>query len=53
VKHCGWADRDQVLIEARRSVQCVVHGFLETSAHKSHRYIGRYPDIFEKKSRGL
>jgi len=25
--------------------------FLETSAHKSHRYISRYPEIFEKKSR--
>jgi len=24
---------------------------LETSAHKSHRYISRYPEIFEKKSR--
>jgi len=22
---------------------------LETSAHKSHRYISRYPEIFEKK----
>jgi len=43
--------RDQVLIEARRSMQCVVRGFLETSAHKSHRYISRYPEIFEKKSR--
>jgi len=40
-----------VLIEARRSVQCVVRGFLEMSAHKSHRYISRYPEIFEKKSR--
>ena len=40
-----------MLIEARRSVQCVVRGFLETSAHKSHRYISRYPEIFEKKSR--
>jgi len=38
-----------VLIEARRSVQCVVRGILETSAHKSHRYISRYPEIFEKK----
>jgi len=32
-------------------VQCIVSGFLETSAHKSHRYISRYPEIFEKKSR--
>jgi len=51
VEYCGGgADRDQVLIEARRSVQCVVRGFLETSAHKSHRYTSRYPEIFEKKS---
>ena len=50
--YCGCVDRDQVLIQARRSVQCVVRGFLETSAHKSHRYISRYPEIFEK-SRGL
>jgi len=32
-------------------VRCIVRGFLETSAHKSHRYISRYPEIFEKKSR--
>jgi len=32
-------------------VQCIVHVFLETFAHKSHRYISRYPEIFEKKSR--
>ena len=38
-----------MLIEARRSVQCVVPGFLETSVHKSHRYISRYPEIFGKK----
>jgi len=38
-----------VLIEARRSMQCVVRGFLETSAHKPHRYISRYHEIFEKK----
>jgi len=37
-----------VLIEARHSVQCVVRGFLETSAHKSHRYISHYTEIFEK-----
>jgi len=49
-EYCGWADRDQVLIEACRSVQCVVHGFLETSAHKPHRYISRYPAIYDKKS---
>jgi len=49
VEYCGWADRDQVLIEARRSVQCVVRGFLEMSAHKSHHYISRYPEIFWKK----
>jgi len=48
-EYCGWADRDQVLIKACCSVQCVVRGFLETSAHKSHRYISRYPEIFEKK----
>ena len=36
--YCLSVNRDQVLIEARRSVQCVVCGFLETSAHKSHRY---------------
>jgi len=24
---------------------------LETFAHKSHRYVSRYPEIFEKKSR--
>jgi len=50
IVECGWADRDQVLIEARRSVQCVVH-FLENSAHKTHCYISRYPEIVEKKSR--
>jgi len=32
-------------------VQCIVHVFLETFAHKSHRYVSRYPEIFEKKSR--
>jgi len=26
-----------------------VHGFLETSTHKPHRYISRYHEIFEKK----
>jgi len=52
VEYCGLADRDQVLIEARRSVQCVVRGFLEMTAHKSHRYISRYPEIL-KKSCGL
>jgi len=50
-EYCGCADRDQVLIEACRSVQCVVRGFLETSTHKPHRYISRYRKIFEKKSR--
>ena len=51
--YCGWADRDQVLIDARRSVQCVVRGFLETSALKPHRYISRYREIFEKESRHI
>ena len=51
VEYGGCADRDQVLIEARCSMQCVVRAFLETSAHKPHRYISRYPEIFEKKSR--
>jgi len=32
-------------------MQCVVRGFLETSAHKPHRYISRYREIFEIKSR--
>ena len=49
VEYCGWADRDQVLIEARCSVECVVCGFFEMSACKSHRYISRYSEIFEKK----
>ena len=50
VEHCTTVG-ELIVIEARRSVQCVVRGFLETSAHKSHRYISRYPEIFEKKSR--
>jgi len=50
VEHCTTVG-ELIVIEARRSVQCVVRGFLETFAHKSHRYISRYPEIFEKKSR--
>jgi len=26
---------------------------MQTSTHKPHRYISRYREIFEKKSRGL
>ena len=37
------------MIEACRSVQYVVRGFLETSARKLHHYISRYPEILEKK----
>ena len=49
VEHCTTVG--ELIVIKCWSTHAVVRGFLETSTHKSHRYISRYPEVFEKKSR--